>query len=103
MINVFIYYKVKGISLFTIKNLKYFLQHLLSYPQYKSPVKEKRQKPLFKRLPTGGRVLDISLGAWVGRCGLAPDTLTLFKTKIADFPTQFKTEFRFLIPCLRHS
>ena len=54
MINVFIYYKVKGISLFTIKNLKYFLQHLLSYPQYKSPVKEKRQKPLFKRLPTGG-------------------------------------------------
>ena len=32
-----------------------------------------------------------------------PHTLTLFKTKIADFPTLFKTEFRFLIPCLRHS
>ena len=31
-----------------------------------------------------------------------PNTLTLFKTKIADFPTLFKTEFRFLIPCLRH-
>ena len=29
-------------------------------------------------------------------------TLTLFKTKIADFPSLFKTEFRFLIPCLRH-
>ena len=39
---------------------------------------------------------------WVGRCGQAPHTLTLFKTKIADFPTLFKTEFRFLIPCLRH-
>ena len=38
----------------------------------------------------------------VGRCGPAPHTLTLFKTKIADFPTLFKTEFRFLIPCLRH-
>ena len=26
----------------------------------------------------------------------------LFTGKIADFPTLFKTEFRFLIPCLRH-
>ena len=32
----------------------------------------------------------------------APHTLTLSTTKIADFPTLFKTEFRFLIPCLRH-
>ena len=39
---------------------------------------------------------------WVGRCGAAPHTLTLFKTNVADFPTLFKTEFRFLIPCLRH-
>ena len=39
---------------------------------------------------------------WVGRCGVTPHTLTLFKTNIADFPTLFKTEFRFLIPCLRH-
>ena len=31
---------------------------------------------------------------------MAPHTLTLFKTNIADFPTLFKTEFRFLIPCL---
>ena len=31
-----------------------------------------------------------------------PHTLTLFKTKIADFLTLFKTEFRFLISCLRH-
>ena len=38
----------------------------------------------------------------VGRCGRAPHTLTLFKTNIADFPILFKTEFRFLIPCLRH-
>ena len=48
-----------------------------------------------------GGVLDISLGG--GGCGSAPHTLTLFKTKIADFPTLLKTEFRFLIPSLRHS
>ena len=41
--------------------------------------------------------------SWVGRCGPAPHTLTLFKTNIAaGFPTLFKTELRFLIPCLRH-
>ena len=39
---------------------------------------------------------------WLGRCGAAPHTLTLFKTNIADFLTHFETEFRFLIPCLRH-
>ena len=43
-----------------------------------------------------------SIYPWVGRCGAAPHTLTLFKTNIADFPTLFKTEFRFLIPCLRY-
>ena len=43
-----------------------------------------------------------SIYPWVGRCGAAPHTLTLFKTNIADFSTLFKTEFRFLIPCLRH-
>ena len=43
-----------------------------------------------------------SIYPWVGRCGVAPHTLTLFTTNIADFPTLFKTEFRFLIPCLRH-
>ena len=43
-----------------------------------------------------------SIYPWVGRCGAAPHTLTLFKTNIADFPTLFKTEFQFLIPCLRH-
>ena len=47
-----------------------------------------------------GGVLDIY--PWVGRCGPASHTLTMFKTNIADFPTLFKTEFRFLIPCLRH-
>ena len=46
-------------------------------------------------------LLVFALGG-VGRCGPASHTLTLFKTKIADFPTLSKTEFRFLIPCLRH-
>ena len=59
------------------------------------------QMPLFcvvwLKVPGG-----YSIYPWVGRCGPAPHTLTLFKTKIADFPTLFKTEFRFLIPCLRH-
>ena len=36
-----------------------------------------------------------SIHPLVGRCGTAPHTLTLFKTNIADFPTLFKTEFRF--------
>ena len=43
-----------------------------------------------------------SIYPWVARCGPIPYTLTLFKTKIADFLTLFKTEFRFLIPYLRH-
>ena len=43
-----------------------------------------------------------SIYPWVGRCGQAPHTLTLFKTIITDFPTLLKTELRFLIPCLRH-
>ena len=30
-----------------------------------------------------------SIYPWVGRCGPAPHTPTLFKTKIADFPTLF--------------
>ena len=51
--------------------------------------------------PGGGGGTRYILGC--GRCGLAPCTLTLFKTKTADFPTLFKTEFRFLIPSLRHS
>ena len=51
--------------------------------------------------PGGGRG-GYSMYPWLGRCGAAPHTLTLFKTNIADFPTHFKTEFRFLIPCLRH-
>ena len=44
-----------------------------------------------------------SIYPWVERCGSVPHTLTLFKTKIADFPTLCKTEFRFVIPSLRHS
>ena len=46
----------------------------------------------------GGGLLKISLGGKVRRG--PPHTLTLFKTNIADFPTLFKTEFQFLIPCL---
>ena len=48
--------------------------------------------------PPGG----YSIYPCVGRCGAAPHTLTLLKTNIVDFPTLFKTEFRFLIPCFRH-
>ena len=53
--------------------------------------------------PGGGGGGGYSIYPWVGKCGPAllsgPHTLTLFKTKIADFLTLFKTEFRFLIPC----
>ena len=38
----------------------------------------------------------------VGRCAPSPHILTLFKTNITDFPTLFKTELQFFIPCLRH-
>ena len=48
--------------------------------------------------PPGGG--GYSIYPWVGRCCAAPHTLTLFKTNITDFPTLFRTEFRFLIPCL---
>ena len=50
----------------------------------------------------GGGGGGYSMYSWLGRCDAAPQTLTLFKTNIADIPTHFKTEFRFLIPCLRH-
>ena len=30
-----------------------------------------------------------SIYSWVGRCGAAPQTLTLFKTNIADFPRSY--------------
>ena len=49
--------------------------------------------------PGGG---GYSTYPWVGRCDAAPHTLNLFNTNIADFPILFKTELRFLIPCLRH-
>ena len=39
-----------------------------------------------------------SVNPGVGRCDPAPHTLVLFKTNIADSPTLFETEFRFLIP-----
>ena len=43
----------------------------------------------------GGGVLDISLGVEVRPGPLYPDPV---KTKIADFPTLFKTEFQFSYP-----
>ena len=48
------------------------------------------------------RLEGYSIYPWVARCGPIPYTLNLFKTKIADFLTLFKTEFRFLIPYLRN-
>ena len=54
---------------------------------------------MFYSPPGGG---GYSIYPCVGRCGPAPYTLILFKTKIADFHTLFKTEFPFLISCLRH-
>ena len=60
-----------------------------------------RNTSALRRLLQGGVVPGgYSIYPLVGRCGAAPHTLTLFKTNIADFPTLFKTEFRFLIPCL---
>ena len=64
-------------------------------------------KPLSLRLYVPWRPLDPSASCqWCprGEVRLCPSypALTLFTTKIADFPTLFKTEFRFLIPCLRH-
>ena len=50
-------------------------------------------------VPGGGGIRYI-LG-W-GGAARPPNTLTLFKTKISDFATLFKTEFRVLIPCSRH-
>ena len=47
---------------------------------------------VIEQLAPGG---GYSIYLWVGRCGTAPHTLTLFKTNIADFPTLLKTEFRF--------
>ena len=35
----------------------------------------------------GGGGGEYSIYPWMGRCGPAPHTLTLFKTNIADFPT----------------
>ena len=39
-----------------------------------------------------GEGVGYSIYPWVGRCGTAPHTLTLFKTNIADFPTLIKTK-----------
>ena len=59
---------------------------------------ESRDKQPLDRKPPGGTRYILGWGG----AAQAPHILTLFKTKIADFPTLFKTEFRFLTPCLRH-
>ena len=47
----------------------------------------------------GGGGGGYSMYPWVRRCGAAPHTLALFKTNIVNFPTLFKTEFRFFNMC----
>ena len=74
----------------------------LLHPSILDYVTYKRLPAIQHRVSTPGGA-GYSIYPWVGRCGWAPHTLTLFETKIADFPTLFKTEFRFLIPSLRHS
>ena len=59
---------------------------------------ESRDKQPLDRKPPGGTRYILGWGG----AARAPHILTLFKTKIADFPTLFKTEFRFLKLCLRH-
>ena len=50
----------------------------------------------FRHRPPGGG--GYSIYPWVGRCGSAPHTLTLFKTKIADFPTLLRQSSDFWYP-----
>ena len=38
---------------------------------------------------------------WVGMCGTFPETLTLFQTKICDFPYPISDLIKNLIPYLR--
>ena len=77
---------------------KLFLFQAAVFQKVDSSIQPRVLRALFPRGGGGG----YSIYIWVGRCGAAPHTLTLFKTNIADFPTLFKTEFRFLIPYLRH-
>ena len=84
--------------------------HYLSTKRYRMPflkgiAKEANLTPCqTNQLYIGPRGGGYSIYPWMGRCGVAPDTLTHTHTvtNITDFPTLFKTEFRFLIPCLRH-
>ena len=79
-----------------IQFVERFLKSPCSPPIRKSKVPSSTVSPAQCGCPGG-----YSIYPWVGRCSQAPHTLTLFKTNITDFPTLFKTELRFLIPCLR--
>ena len=72
----------------------------ITVTQVISILKRIKKSKQFSWYPGGGG--GYSIYPWVGRCSPAPHTLTLFKTNVTDFPTLFKTELRFLIPCLRH-
>ena len=76
------------------------LHHELAAKSWDLPVRVYRLFIIWLASWPGG--VGYLIYPWVGRCSTAPHTLTLFKTNIADFSNLFKTEFRFLLPCLRH-
>ena len=86
-------------------HFRYFVKYIIilklseTSNQFYSILIGKHQIGIFQGWSPGWGVLDISLG---GEMRPGPSYRDLFTTKIADFPTLFKTEFRFLIPCLRH-
>ena len=63
------------------------MSHPTASPQIPSLSFEERTDRMRKVLGIGPGGGGYSIYPWVGRCSSAPHTLTLFKTKIADFPT----------------
>ena len=90
--------RIKSVSLKQNGSFPIFVDKC-PYDLFQFSLQKLRPARVFLAREGGGGVLDISLG---GEVRPGPHTLTLFKIKIADFLTLFKTEFRFLIPCLRH-
>ena len=77
------------LSLLVIAKVFVIRMHMIHVT--KDPSKPHRRAIV--KLALGGRGRGDSIYPWVGRCGAAPYTLTLFKTNIADFPTLFKGRF----------